>query len=150
MELYDELMSLVEALDVAGVEYALCGGVALAIHGHPRFTADIDFLVLPDDMARISAALSPLGYTLHSGGLPFDVGGVHERHIVRISKAEGQDVLTLDFLLLPGFLQGVWETREVYSWRGRRIWVVSRSGLIAMKRVAGRPRDRADLEELEL
>jgi hypothetical protein len=149
VELYDELLSVVEALDAAGVEYALCGGVALAIHGHPRFTADIDFLVLPDAMRRISEVLAPLGYTLPSGDLPFDVGGSHERHVFRISRADGEDVLSLDFLLCAPFLREVWETREHYSWRGKRVTVVSRDGLIAMKRVAGRPRDRIDLQELE-
>jgi hypothetical protein len=44
MDLYDELRSLVAALDRQHVDYAICGGIALALHGYPRFTKDIDLL----------------------------------------------------------------------------------------------------------
>lgn len=37
MNLKDELDSLIDALRSAGIDYAVCGGMAMAIHGHPRF-----------------------------------------------------------------------------------------------------------------
>ncbi len=39
---YAELLALARALDAAGLEYALCGGLALAVYGAPRATRDID------------------------------------------------------------------------------------------------------------
>ena len=44
-DLIAELEQLVDALHADAAEYALCGGLALAVHGHPRATKDIDLLV---------------------------------------------------------------------------------------------------------
>ncbi len=45
VNLEEELRTLVRLFNDAKVSYALCGGMAVAIHGFPRFTNDIDFLV---------------------------------------------------------------------------------------------------------
>ena len=51
VDLYVELRALALAFDAAGVEFALCGGLALAVHGHPRATKDIDLLVRREQVA---------------------------------------------------------------------------------------------------
>ena len=61
----------------------------------------------------------------------------------------GNDLLTVDLLLLPGFLQEVWDTRETYELDGVPLAVVSLTGLLMMKRVAGRHQDLSDIEHLE-
>jgi hypothetical protein len=38
MDVIDELAGLIKALNNAGVRYALCGGLTMAVHGHPRAT----------------------------------------------------------------------------------------------------------------
>ena len=43
MTLLDELSQLISAFDENGIEYAVCGGLALAIHGFARATLDITF-----------------------------------------------------------------------------------------------------------
>jgi hypothetical protein len=53
LDLIAELEALVSALDAEKVEYALCGGLALAVHGYPRATKDIDLLVRADSTERI-------------------------------------------------------------------------------------------------
>ena len=53
MDFFQELKDLAIALDASVVDYALCGGVALAIHGVPRATQDIDLLVRPEDLSRL-------------------------------------------------------------------------------------------------
>jgi hypothetical protein len=58
-------------------------------------------------------------------------------------------VLSLDFLLVTPHVEDVWETREKIDFMGRELSVVSRTGLIKMKRLAGRPRDLADIDRLE-
>jgi hypothetical protein len=40
VKLKDELLKIVVSLDKAGIDYALCGGLAVAVHGHPRMTKD--------------------------------------------------------------------------------------------------------------
>ena len=44
-DLVAELQSIARAFDRDGVEFALCGGLAVAVHGHVRATKDIDLLV---------------------------------------------------------------------------------------------------------
>ena len=56
--------------------------------------------------------------------------------------------MTLELVLLPSWLEGAWRTREAVEWEGRTITVVSREGLLAMKRAAGRPQDLADIAKL--
>lgn len=52
MSLYEELERVVLALDDAGVPHALCGGLAVAVHGHVRATKDIDLVILASDVER--------------------------------------------------------------------------------------------------
>jgi hypothetical protein len=53
VDLYAELAALVRGLDAQGIDYALCGGLALAVHGLPRATRDIDILARRVDVDRI-------------------------------------------------------------------------------------------------
>lgn len=41
MDIYDELRGLLAALEKQRVDYAICGGIALALHGYPRLTKDL-------------------------------------------------------------------------------------------------------------
>ena len=42
MDIQQELRAVIAALNSASIEYALCGGLAVAFHGYARFTKDID------------------------------------------------------------------------------------------------------------
>ena len=88
------------------VDFAICGGIAVTIHGAPRFTRDIDLLIRAEDESRAVGAVAS-----------------------------------------PSF-EDVWSTRVLVEWEGRRVPVVSVGGLIRMKRVAGRPQDLVDIENL--
>jgi hypothetical protein len=50
---------------------------------------------------------------------------------------------------MPRFLQDVWNDREVYDVEGVPLEVVSREGLLKMKRIAARPQDLSDIDNLE-
>jgi hypothetical protein len=148
VNLVDELLGLVESLNSAGVEYAVCGGIEVAIHGHPRFTKDIDLLIAASDLDRVRTAVSGRGFVLEGGRFCFGAGTQSEREMFRISRADGSDVLTLDLLLVGPVLADAWNTRQRVEWRGQPMWVVSRDGLVRMKRVSGRPQDLADVSHL--
>jgi hypothetical protein len=59
MNLLDELLRTARALDLASVEHALIGGLAVAVWGAPRATKDIDLLVRREDLDRaVQVAIS--------------------------------------------------------------------------------------------
>lgn len=64
MRLQKDLREFVELLNSKGVKYVIVGGYAVAYHGHPRFTGDIDLFVEPsaDNAGRILAALRDFGF----------------------------------------------------------------------------------------
>ena len=149
MNLYDELRQLVAALGQAGIEYAICGGVALAFHGHPRFTKDIDLLVREQDLDKVRKAVAACGFTVEGGRVPFRLGEPDELIIHHVSKILAHEILTLDLMVVNPGLEEVWRSRGVFDWKGRQVKVVSRDGLLKMKRLAGRTQDLADVERLE-
>lgn len=143
--LLDEFKSITTALNDAGIEYAVCGGWAMAIHGLPRATMDIDLLVKAEDVARILPIVSGLGYDHGGLALHFDV------EIRRVSKIDQKikRLVTLDLLLVNDTLEDVWATRQQLHWVEGITTVVSADGLIKMKMAAGRTQDLADIERLK-
>src|SRR5688500_5412539 len=76
------LVELVSALERAGINYMVLGGVAVQVWGQPRFTNDIDLAVAvdPRDPSRLVEALKPMigkmaphapEYVRDTGILPF-------------------------------------------------------------------------------
>lgn len=64
MKLSKDLRESVALLNSAGVECLLVGGHAVAFHGYPRFTGDIDFFVnvSPENARRLEGVLLELGF----------------------------------------------------------------------------------------
>lgn len=60
-DLFRELRGVVTALDAAGIPFALCGGLAMAVHGHYRATIDIDLLAPAEAVEGLARPLAPLG-----------------------------------------------------------------------------------------
>ncbi|MBA7590082.1 2-methoxy-6-polyprenyl-1,4-benzoquinol methylase, mitochondrial [subsurface metagenome] len=54
-------MGVVRTLNGSGVPYALCGGMAVVLHGYPRLTRDIDLLIQPGDLSGARDALAGIG-----------------------------------------------------------------------------------------
>ena len=55
---------------------------------------------------------------------------------------------TIDFLLVTKGLKEVWKTRENIDWDDDKVWLVSRDGLIFMKKNSGQHKDLGDIESL--
>jgi hypothetical protein len=143
LTLESELRELVQRFNEAKIEYALCGGMAVALHGHPRFTRDIDFLVHPESLNRAKEVAAATGFLDESGRIPFSDSDVY-----RILKIVGSEYRILD-LLVPKRLDTIaWTQRQWFDWNGLPICTVSREGLIEMKLAAGRDIDRFDIKQL--
>ena len=150
IDLYSEFFGLTDALTKAEIPFAVCGGVAVAIHGYPRFTRDIDLLIQRSDEHRVREIAYRLGFVLEGGRMPVGDNPASAWEIARVSKVIGNDILALDLLLVGPDIHSVWESRLIAAFNGRQIPVVSREGLRTLKLISGRKQDLLDLEQLGL
>lgn len=144
--LIEELKQLLASFNNHGVEFALCGGLAVAVHGLARATQDIDFLIPEGSLDSAYEAAAQVGYDIRGLDISFKERTVEIR---RVSKVVGEDVISLDLLIVTPHVEDVWAGREQLEFMGEQLFVVSREGLIKMKRQSGRPQDLADIERLE-
>jgi hypothetical protein len=107
VDLVQELTALVQAFEQQGIPYALCGGIALAVHGAPRATQDIDLMARREDMDRIRVVANDCGFLFESLPMTFSSS---EITIQRFTKLIEQRPLMLDVLFAEGPLASVWET----------------------------------------
>lgn len=151
LDIIDELLAVAAALTEAGIEHAVCGGLALAIHGHPRMTDDLDLLVRESDVARALEVVRGLGFDIPARVMTFGRRTGVVRTMNRVSKLDPATgaLLPLDLLHAVGVYEPVWASRVRYRLGDREIVVVSREGLATMKQIAGRPQDLVDLARLE-
>lgn len=150
LDLYEELNRVLKALEERNLDYALCGALALAVHGYPRATKDIDLLILEKDLAKIKEAVATVGFTYEAFPMTFQRGTKQETRVHRVSKISDGDVLILDLILVESNFVDAWNSREKYKVRGHSIAAISKIALIDMKKRAGRPRDAGDIHVLEV
>lgn len=147
-ELFDEFRDLLVELADAGADFAVVGGHAVAFHGHPRATKDLDILVraTPENAQRVYSALAAFGaplqtfevkeedFATYDGVLQL---GVPPRRIDILNRVAG---VSFDDVVREG---------ASFVLDGRSVPVIGLSALIANKRAAGRAQDLADVEALE-
>ena len=144
MDLFDEFRILVGRLEAAQLDYAVAGGLAVAIYGAPRATTDIDLVIHAHDLENIGREAATIGCSFAALPMEFQSGIVVHR---RTKFADGE-TLTLDLMLAKGPIAGVLETKERRATDFGPIWVVSRVALVAMKTLAARPLDLDDIRRL--
>jgi hypothetical protein len=147
LDLYEELRSLIAALDQHEIDYALCGGIALAIYDCPRATVDIDLLIAADSLDDVVDVAKVLEYTVRGLDLTFANDTIEIRRVSKIDQETGF-ALSLEMLLVTPKIQQIWDSRVRANWEGGTLSVVSREGLIALKKLGGRPQDLADISAL--
>lgn len=143
MDLVREVETLFVALERENAPYALAGGLALAVHGIVRATADIDLLVPRSAVSWVSSIVQALGYRG-----PESLRFANGCEIARFVKFVGEESLLLDLLVAEGALEEPFETRIRVALGETSFWVVSREGLKAMKLFAAREIDLQDVRRL--
>lgn len=146
MKVREEMSNLVRALEKAGVPYALCGGLAMAVHGWPRATLDIDLLVQEDRLEEVRKVARSQGFREEAGFMNFSAGRVRLYRMVRL---ESDEFLVLDLLLAVGDFADVWTGRMTVRTEDGDISVVSADGLIRMKELRGSGTDQDDIRKLK-
>jgi hypothetical protein len=148
LDIHEEFRNLVTVLDEEKIEYALCGGMAMAVHQRPRMTIDIDLLIEEESLERIIAIAKAQGYNIRGLDMSFAKGAVEIRRVSKIDSEAG-DLLSLDLILVTPPLRQVWESRLEAQWENGTFSVVSRDGLIALKRFRSSGQDLDDIKALE-
>lgn len=146
MQLQPDLREFIGLLNSNGVEYVIVGAHALAYHGRPRYTGDLDILVRvsEENARRLEEVLILFGF--QSTGLKAkDFLGINR--VVQLGVAPVRiDILTA---LTGVAFDEVWADRCETDLDGVPVNIISKRLLIQNKKSLGRPRDRADLESLE-
>lgn len=145
MKLQKDLREFVELLSSSGAEFLLVGGHAVAYHGHPRYTGDVDFLVrpTPENAVRVLRALDGFGF----GQLALtEEDFTRPGSVVQLGRSPNRiDLLTeisgVDF-------DTAWAGRANASFDGVSVPVLGLAELLANKKATGRAKDLADLEAL--
>ncbi len=147
LDITDELRALIALLDEHEVAYALCGGMAMAVHGRARTTIDIDLMILSESLDQTLAIARSLGYNIRGKDLSFANGVIEIRRVSKIDPGDGE-LLSLDLLLVTPEILEIWESRAEAAWEGKRLSVVSGTGLIALKQLRGSDQDLVDIKAL--
>ncbi len=144
--IHTELQALTARLHAEEIPYALCGALALAVHGHPRATLDIDLLALAGSSERIRRCARALGFTLEAAPMMLARGAVEIQRLSKVIPAS-EDVLMLDILSLAPQIES--EIRvELLDWEGSPLPTVDRPSLIRLKMLRGSAQDIADVQKL--
>jgi hypothetical protein len=143
-DLYEELRKVTAAFDERNIDYALCGGLAMAVYDHARATIDIDVLILSDSLDLALQIARELDYTIRGLDLSFADGAIEIRRVSKIHPTT-RHVLTLDLLLVTAAIRDVWDSRVEAEVEDGKLSVVSREGLIALKMFRSSGRDLDDI-----
>jgi hypothetical protein len=145
MELQKDFKEFIVLLDKHDVAYLIVGGFAVAAHGYPRFTGDIDFWVKvdPENARRVVAALQEFGF---SGPDISEADFLRPNYVVQLGYPPNRiDLLTsvtgLEF-------DECWQVREIVEVDGTPLNFLSLAHLKLNKRLAGRKKDELDLDNL--
>jgi hypothetical protein len=134
-----------ELLNAHRVDYLVVGGYALAAHGHPRYTGDIDFWLDRglDNIARLLTALQEFGF----GSLALKAEDFAPDAVIQL----GQPPRRIDLLMgIDGVnFDDCFERREVITIDGLPLNFIGLDDFKANKRATGRLKDLADLEALD-
>jgi hypothetical protein len=148
LDLYEELVALIDALESKRIDYGVCGGLAMAIWGLPRATVDIDLLIERESLAAVEEVAALLGYTFKANPMTFSDGAIVIHRVTKIDP-DGGDVLMLDLLLVTPAVADAWQNRTRVEWDQGLMSVVSREGLAKLKSFRASGTDLDDIERLK-
>lgn len=145
MPLSKDLREFLALLNSNEVEYLVVGAFAVAYHGYPRYTADLDVLVLSSEknVQRVLKSLEEFGFGtvgISKEDLLSPYGviqlGVKPNRIDILSSISGVT------------FEDAWATRQEGDLEGLPVKFIGRDALIRNKRATGRAKDQGDAEEL--
>lgn len=140
-----DLREFVELLNSSGVRFLIVGGHAVAFHGYPRFTGDLEVWIAtdPENAFRVAKVLSNLGF----GSLKFSAENfVRPGYAVQL----GRPPYRIDILISIDAVafSRAYRRRRMVRVGTLTIPFIALEDLLKNKRATGRPQDLADVERL--
>ena len=145
MDPHPDFKELLASFNSHGVDYLVVGAYALAFHGAPRYTGDIDLLVRPDpENARaVLAALADFGFASL---------GLSESDFLTPDRVVQLGVPPVRIDLLTSLTGVSWEEARAHRVAGHYgdipVHFIGKTEYVRNKRATGRKKDAADLEAL--
>lgn len=145
MDIQKDFSDLCSLLNVHDVKYLIVGGYAVAFHGAPRFTGDLDIFVQPaiEQIRRMLHALRVFGFPADEVAASTML---EQGNILQLGRVPVQiHIMTA----ISGVDWGAaWESRTAGKCGDVDVYFIGRNALLANKRAAGRLKHLADVEAL--
>ena len=148
LNLLTEFQNIVNSLEEEKIEYAICGGIAMAIHGFLRATVDINILVHKENINKTKHLLCKHNFSIESNPKSLDEGDTIIHRITKID-SNSEDFLDLDILEVTDTIKELRESRIRLESSFGPISVIDKQGLIQMKKKRNTKIDQEDIENLE-
>jgi len=145
MILNPDFKEFFQLLNKKEVSYLIIGGFAVAYHGYPRYTKDVDIWIMidPDNAAKMAAVLKDFGF--ESLGLE-EKDFLEQDTIIQLGYAPNR----IDLIMgIPEVnFEDAYKRREEEEIDGVQLSFIGLEDLRAIKKASGRMQDLADLENL--
>jgi len=141
-----DLREFIHLLNTKSVKYVIVGAWAVAFHGRPRYTGDIDVFVARehDNADRLMEVIEAFGFG--QAGIERD-DFLKVDHVIQLGREPNRiDILT--GISAVAFNEA-WESREQGIISDVAVFIISRDLLIKNKRAANRDKDQGDIKVLE-
>lgn len=148
LSLISEFQILLKTLEKEQIEYAICGGMAMAIHGLIRSTVDIDLVLLNETIPKTKKVLNKIGFQLETEPMNFSQGKIRIHRLTKFD-SESEDFLVLDILEVTEVLKKIWSEKVNLIWKDSLISVINKKGLIKMKQIRNSQIDIEDIKWLK-
>jgi hypothetical protein len=145
MDVQKDFADLCSLLNAQSVDFLIVGGYAVAFHGAPRFTGDLDLLIRPeiDHLKRMLGALKEFGFPVRDIS-PQDL--LAQREILQLGRTPLQ-IHLMTRITGVGWDEA-WLSRTPGAYGGVPVFFIGKEALITNKRAAARLKDLADVEAL--
>ena len=145
MKLHKDLKEFIELLNSLKIDFVVVGAHAVAFHGYPRFTGDIDLFISPSPLTatKLTTALQSFGFPIPPG---FENAFTQPEKIIQLGRAPNRiDLLTS----ISGVtFDEAWGDSITTNLDGIPVRILGLKTLLKNKRASGRAKDLADIEEI--
>jgi hypothetical protein len=143
--MHDHFREFIQLLNAEAVEYVVVGGFAVAKHGYPRYTGDLDVFIAgtKENAEKMLNVMLKFGFDVYDFALDDFFGD--ERFVSVGDEPYKIEILTQTLGIT---FEEAYQNREIVDNHNLKINFISYQDLIKNKKAVGRPKDLLDIENL--